>query len=67
MSEDGWAMTHLHLEKPHRPFNAMPVVVMLDVDDSRVRFFVNVPTAGPLLNGEPDKVAMRSEFAIDDH
>ena len=57
----------LHLEASHRPFDAAPIVVVFHVDDSRVRFFVNVPTAGPLLNGQPDTVAMRSEFAIDDH
>ena len=61
-----WAMTaRLPLQNPHRPFNAMPVVVVFDAwTTAESDSSCHVPTDGPFLNGQPDSVAMTSEFAI---
>ena len=57
----------LHLEQPHRSLDAMPIVVMFNVDKSRVAPFLHVPPAGPLLNRQPEHVAVRRELSIESH
>jgi hypothetical protein len=60
-------MAHLSLESIHRAFDAMPVVVMLDVDRRRIELFANVPSFRRLLDGEADEVASGGDVAVDQH
>jgi hypothetical protein len=58
----------VHLETPHRAFNPMPVVTMLDVHDGRVELFLDIPpTAGRLLDRDANKVSVGRELTLDNH
>ena len=57
----------LHLEKPHRAFGAVPVVVMFHVHETGIAFFAHVPPVTHLFHGQSDNVAVSGELSIDAH